>query len=347
MCEKEKAAMAPSPQDKSPIMNGTPPVNASTKASPLQIILLLLTFLTGSLLGGYVTSSLLETEYQSILSSLRSNHQLSSSETRQQYQSCHAELTEEKKAHSASIANADDGCRDELKAVKSQWRHEELICQQELEREILWSHKAYEDGTRAITAATDKLEALKQQRIEMEQKLDTQQKELQQVTSNLQLTTNEKEQAQHRLESFLPQFNEVTAELEQLQSFISAIEAEMERRDIERAECDALHRELDTCRSSLEQSLEGSIDGCQTSMELLKTEKMELARMVSTLETKMNKVSEEKNVLDRRVDHLEGQLGGANALVGEFEVERDGLRSQLDLIERRMKERDQLRVLHK
>ena len=340
------------PQDKevvtntAPSMNGAaPPLNASSSRksnnsiSVKQILAFLSTLLLGLLLGGYATSSLLESEYRTVISTLISNNQIAISETKQEHYECHRDLLVAKEAHSKSISNTDDTfCQEELKSLQSQWRHEELSCHQEMEREIMWSHKAYQDSTAALRKAGEKLTRLKERSVTLSDELERKQTQLEQVTSELNQTTNQyaKDKVQHKqLEA---EWGFVQSQFQEMQTLFSSLEEEMERRDLERAECDKTHRDMMQCQQSLRQTLEGKTDGCTTSLEMASREKKELNSKIASVE-------EQNESIKQRSNHLDAQLEGANALVREFESERNGLRDEIQKMQSMISEKDRLSVL--
>jgi chromosome segregation ATPase len=343
--------MAASPQDKAKpnVMNGTAELNAAPKSTSLakQILALLFALTIGTLIGGYVTSSLLESEYQSILAQLRANYQLSLSETKEEHKICQDDLLEQKKSYTEAVSSNDDGCKDELKTLKSQWRHEELLCQQEVEREMLWSHKAYEDSTAAIAKATNKLQALKQEIGSLKSDLVNKHAEWEVAVSNLSSTQMQREEARQKLDQITLQLADVEGQYHRTQKSLSTLGEELERRDIERAECDKIHRELDSCKRTLQKSLEGTTDGCTTSLDLLKDEKNDLSRQLEVMKTQNEKIIGESEFTNRRSAHVEKQLEGANALLSEFETERDALKVEIKTINDKIREKDRLSVLHR
>ena len=332
-------------------MNGTAggELDGYTKhtVSTRQILALLFTLAIGCLLGGYATSSLLESEYQAILSQARANYQLSLSETKEGHKTCHQELAEQKKSYLDAVVGNDSGCTDELKLLKSQWRHEELSCQQEVEREMLWSHKALEDSTSALTRASAKLQSMKDEIAVARAELGSKHAELEHATTNLKSTRVQQQETQQQLDQIKGQWDNARSEFEQTQTHLSTLEEEMERRDMERAACDKTHRDLDSCQNTLQKTLEGGSDGYTASLDLLQNDKAALTRQLEILNAQNYKVVEESEFMKRRSDHVEKQLESANELVKEFEIERDRLKGDFDSISEKMRQRDRLSVLNR
>ena len=336
------------------LINGTStpaPPNASSQPLLTHILILLLTFIIGILSGAYGTSTLLESEYQQIVSKLRSNQHAALSISHQDYKTCQEELRDAKnivtQSTTADIANANDECSKELKAFQSQARHDALLCIQEMEREMMWSHKAYEDTTVALSTAETKLKLLKEESITVKQELQRRGSELNQVNSNLERTTTLYEEAKTKLDNIVSEVEEAKYAFEQIQIHVGTFEEEIERRDMERAQCDVIYREYDTCKRSLKGVLEGKTDGCQTSISLLEKEKETLSSEVSTLEFRNKKIVEESESLRRRAVHLEQQLENENTLVRGVESERDGLLADVDGIWKKVGDRDRMTVLHR
>jgi peptidoglycan hydrolase CwlO-like protein len=65
---------------------------------------------------------------------------------------------------------------------------------------MLWSHKAFEDSKAAITRATGRLQALKQEIRSVKSELVNKHAELEVVTSNLSSTQIQREEAQQQLD---------------------------------------------------------------------------------------------------------------------------------------------------
>ena len=338
-----------------PLINGnsTPkPTDASYKPPLVKHILILLSaFIIGILSGAYGTSTLLESEYQQIVSKLRSNQHVALSNSHQDYKTCHEELRDAKniltQSTTADIASANDECSKELKAFQSQARHDALLCMQEMEREMMWSHKAYEDTTAALSTAEAKLNLMKEESLTVKQELQRRGSELNEVNSNLERTTTLYEETKTKLDNIMFEVEEANYAFEQIKIEVGRFEEEIELRDMERAQCDVTHREYDKCTRSLKGVLEGKTDGCQTSISLLEKEKETLSSEVSTLEFRNNKIVEENESLRRRAIHLEEQAENANALVRAVESERDDLIADVDNIWKNVAERDRMTVVHR
>ena len=339
--------MAATPNKESPIssMNGKArpaQSNPSTSTSvPLRsIIPTLFALVTGSLAGAYVISSRLESEYQSSLSKLKSNYQISLAQNQLDFETCHEDLLEEKKAYSIDVANNNDGCQDTLKLVRSQWRHEELSCMQELEREILYSHKAYEDSTSALSYASDKLNKLREDNKLLKAEVEQTRNELKDVASNLESVTVEMQHARSQLEIAMKQLEESRSEL-------AVLDSEIRRRDIERAECDKTHREMFTCQTSLQKSLEeGAADEvCVSRLASLMKERTELFEQIQFLTAEKTNAVEYTESMKNKVDHLENQLESANELLKEFVRESDNRKAETESILEKVRAKDKMNVL--
>lgn len=330
-------------------MNGAHHLNAPGKssASALQILALLFALAIGCLIGVYATSSLIESEYQSIASQLRSNYKLSLSETKEEHKICQEELAKQKKSYLQVVATNGDDCTEELKLLESRWKYAELSCQQEVEGEMVWSHKAFEDSTSALARVSQKLQSMRGEVTSTKIELEEKHAELEQVTSDLESTRMQHNEAQRKLEQILSQRDETIAQLNQTQSLVSTLEKEMELRDLERAKCDQTHRDLNQCKKNLQKTVEGSTDGCTTSLDLLQNDKADLSHQLEALKSHNDKIVEESEFMKRRLDHVEKQLESANELVKVFEMERDGLKVEVENMIKKIQERDRLDVLHR
>ena len=321
-----------------PLITTTSP-KSNNKISAKQLLAFLFSFAIGLVVGGYATSSLLESEYRTVISTLISNHQNSISDTKLEHNECHRDLLEAKEAYSRSTSQyGDTTCHEKLQSIQSQRRHEELSCHQEMEQEIMWSHKAYQDSTAALRKASDKLMETKERSIALSDELQRTKTQLELVTSNLQQTNDHYTKEQIQRKELEAEWDFAKSQFEEMQTLFLSLEKEIERRDLERAHCDKSHRDMIQCQQSLRKTLEGETDGCTTSLELASHDKKELNSQITTLKR-------EHDSVNRRSNLLETQLEGANALVKEFEIERDGLRDEIQKMQSIMSERDRLSVL--
>ena len=100
-----------------PLITTTSP-KSNNKISAKQLLAFLFSFAIGLVVGGYATSSLLESEYRTVISTLISNHQNSISDTKLEHNECHRDLLEAKEAYSRSTSQyGDTTCHEKLQSI--------------------------------------------------------------------------------------------------------------------------------------------------------------------------------------------------------------------------------------
>lgn len=141
---------------------------------------------------------------------------------------------------------------------------------------------------------------------------------LAQVNKRIQAIRNTMTESTRALEVSRIQRNETETQLQQLRR---ELEAELDRRDVERAECDELHREMLQCRESLRQALDSPApDGehyasLEKEREINKQMTMQLAHVL-----------EESRELERKAQMLvekEGTITKMKSALKEVERDRD------------------------
>ena len=210
---------------------------SNTLSQILRALLFITPLLIGIIIGGYITAQLLESEYQIIVSELRSIHRAAIEETQSTHSiQCQSMLSNQKQSYDAEVAK-----------FKMHMSHQERAFHSQSEKYIKETTMAYKLASEGLDKSSQKLMQEKEKYAELElssQKL----KEEVDVCESIMLQL---EQADKRNLAIRNTLTETNKQIDQLKNDLNGAEAELDRRDIERAECDDNYRNLLQCRKSL------------------------------------------------------------------------------------------------
>ncbi|KAL7518005.1 hypothetical protein ACHAWX_002871 [Stephanocyclus meneghinianus] len=355
--------MANTPQDKeatasSPTSNGDSSQTRSSnsihqvpsKSLPKSTLLAFAAAVAlGILLGGFVVSRLLDSEYQQIIAKLRINHQTSLTRFKEDRRACHEEReTEKQRATNALIAAQEASfCDEEVKACRSQSTDNERIYRQELEDQILSANNVLEDANAGLEKASQKLKRLREEYQRTETELGRKKAELDGTARKYHETVNHLQDSKAQLERVQNKLSSTERQLVNAERELEAAGREFDRRDVERAECDKTHRDMVSCQRMLNESLGGlgKDDLCSSTIQQLNKDKADLSQELSAARNEREKASEEITFLQQQRAHLEEQISGFSTLAGEHERERDELREQIVMVYEKIQVRDRQLVL--
>ena len=234
----------------------------------LRALLFIAPLLIGIIIGGYITAQLLESEYQIIVSELRSTHHAAIEETQSTHSiQCQSMLSNQKQSYDAEVAK-----------LKIHMSHQERAFHSQSEKYIKETTMAYKLASEGLDKSSQKLMQEKEKYAELElssQKL----KEEVDICESIMLQL---EQADKRNLAIRNTLTETNKQIEQLTNDLNGAEVELDRRDIERAECDDNYRNLLQCRKSLNDNINSSHESkeCECHEEALRQQVTELEERV-------------------------------------------------------------------
>mmetsp|Transcript_10424 Transcript_10424/g.18449 ORF Transcript_10424/g.18449 Transcript_10424/m.18449 type:complete len:575 (+) Transcript_10424:109-1833(+) len=319
----------------------SPTPNSDAKSSAFGRVLLLvqifIALITGAILGGYLSAHILESEYQNIVANLQSDHHSSLLHTQNDYIKCQSGLTAEQRYN-----------EQEMTKLRIHADQNERAFQQRAEQYVNETNMAYKVANEGLERASsrvkmeaEKHEYTKQQLSDASSRLNTEAEEHKSTQLQLSEASSRWKMEVEKHESTMLQFNQVNkrvqairntlteqtraleaaknerketdSQLQHLLSELDAAEEELDRRDIERAECDEHHREMLKCHDSLEEALANAVNaGTPASLveerEAMKKTAAQLAR-----------VWEQKEELVQQVQWLTEEEGAKDALFAEIE----------------------------
>ena len=204
---------------------------------------------------------------------------------------------------------------EEVAKVKSDAAEKERIYREKIERDLQEKILAFRVAHEGMNKVNDRLKTVQPELVKASERLRVVQDEYKEKTWELQLVEKERAQTEKRLK-------DARRELE-------VVGEELDRRDIERAECDGLHRRLLECHQSLKLAKEGIItsespDACQKSLEQAIEEKLE--------------VIQHREVMEARIAEMEMR-------VHEQSLDTDFWREKVEAITEKIKFRNRKEVL--
>ncbi|KAL3780009.1 hypothetical protein HJC23_000299 [Cyclotella cryptica] len=324
-----------------------PPSKSTVLLASCSIALLLL----GTLLGGFVTSRLLDSEYQQIIAKLRVNYQTSLTHSKEDRRTCLEEREAEKQptqdaallsSHEASLRS-----HEEWKACQSQSIQTERMHQQEMERQLLATNRALEDANAGLERASHRLKQTRKEYQHIEFELERRKLEWNETTRKYHETVQQLQDATGQLERVQSTLSTTEGQLANAERELEAAGREFDRRDVERAECDKTHREMISCQKMLKDALGGTgkEEICVSTIGQLDRDKTDLLQELSAVKSERDRVFEEISFLQQHRTHLEEQLSGFSLLATEHERERDELREQTVAVYEKIQNRDRQFVL--
>ncbi len=204
----------------------------STTSKHTYIYTILLMSLS-AILGGYVTSTILDQEYKQIFAKMQKDCQQSQNE----YLSCRSHLVEETYKWSANMR----------------------VCQEHVERYIGEAISAYKLGSDGLDKAINRTQDYEQLQHAVTENI----KEMEEVRSTLAHSNEE-------VEGLEKERAKITRQLQTAQNELENAEKELEVRELERAECDTKYRALVTCEDTLNEAAQGRVNDEESSSLMLK-----------------------------------------------------------------------------
>lgn len=331
-----------------PASNGSvtpikPLAEVPTKPKSTSILILLLfTLLIGILLGAYLTSHLLESEYQSIISKLRNHYQASLSAAKDDSKSRADEIIELKKEKDVILIERDvDDCQDSLKALQSEFIDYEKGCQEEVLQSILSTNQFYEEATAKLAKVSDKYIKLQKEYTALEQKYHTKLRENEDISQLLNTSKRQQSDTFRLVQELKNVVASLNVELEGKEKVIKSHEEELDRRDLERVECDALHRQVFECKKKFEDVTRE----CPSTHQEWNAEKEELLTQLSTMAADKENALQEVAGLNHHKVQMQEHLRSVTSHANEVEQERNLLNEERASVSERIQVRDQLFVL--
>mmetsp|Transcript_46582 Transcript_46582/g.97886 ORF Transcript_46582/g.97886 Transcript_46582/m.97886 type:complete len:581 (+) Transcript_46582:163-1905(+) len=227
----------------------------------VMIVQIVIALVVGAILGAYLTAYILETEYKSIVSALQSDHHTSLLASKNDYIKCQNNLTHEVTTAEVEMAklvlHADQNERtfqqravEYVKETNAAYRHanEGLTKAQLRYQKEIMEHKATKNTVKEMESKLSK---------EVENHESTQ-LQLSQVDRRISAIRNTLAESQKELRAEQAAHNASISRERELGESLDEMEEELDRRDLERAECDDHHREMLQCRQSLREALEGN-----------------------------------------------------------------------------------------
>ncbi|KAL7473424.1 hypothetical protein ACHAXS_014031 [Conticribra weissflogii] len=358
-----------SPLDEDPPPSGNITKNHHSSSRPsltrsqqfvLTPLKLLLALLLGSLLGAIIISHLLTTEYSRMLSLQKSRHLSSISRIQAEFRNYVSNATEEK---SVQMNFLEENLARSLEEVKELWKEEVDSLKKEGERKEIMYYQTVESAlgrnVHTLTLAQEGLEMAYDRYKQVQSNLS-------EATQKLEIIQNEYRDMQVQQENLENQRIESEKKLKQLRRELEATGEELERRDMERAECDGLHRNLIQCQKSLETTKDNADehergkgsdrddeDDKETCRKSLEQEREDLLLALEQNE----KLAEEIRVLrlndcdHRRGDDLSNQMeekiAGLEKQVEESQFEMEYWRDKNEMMTKKIKFRSKKEVLER
>lgn len=319
--------MAAPPQDKTNSSSMTSVIGPSEgdmsimKGIPM-IAKALLALIVGVLIGGFVVTSLLEAEYQQIVTQLRSDHRISLSQLKNEYITCQSDLANEKKINDERLMGELDelahSWEEDMSKLKAAAERNEQEYKQRVERHLKETNEAY-------VAANDGLE-------KASALLQSKQRELAQTNNRLEMSIRELEN--------LEKARAVTErQLQAVRNELGEVGDELDRRDLERIECDENHRNLLQCQQSLEKAIG---DSDNSSFE---QDRVQSAQQLAIVSAQKDKLISEVEELREHEARLQEFVVDAKTVAGDYERDRDLWREKAEIIMQKIKDRSQKEVL--
>jgi len=240
-----------------------------------------------------------------------------------------------------SLEEVKESWKEEVDSLKKEGEEKEIKYYQTVER-------ALGRNVQALTLAREGLETAYDRYKQVQSNLS-------EATQKLEIIQNEYREMQSQYESLENQRIESEKTLKRLRRELEATGEELERRDLERAECDGLHRSLFQCQKSLEnvqqqqQQSDVGDDRCRKSLE------KEREDLLLALERNKNLAEEVKKLknnsghqrVDGNVEEMEGKIAELERRLDESQFEVEYWRDKNEMMINKIQFRNRKEVLER
>jgi len=284
-----------------------------------------------------------------MISIQKSRHLSSLSRIQAEFRNYVHDVTENKTAQmnvlegnlARSLEEVKESWKEEVDSLKKEGEEKEIKYYQTVER-------ALGRNVQALTLAREGLETAYDRYKQVQSNLS-------EATQKLEIIQNEYREMQSQYESLENQRIESEKTLKRLRRELEATGEELERRDLERAECDGLHRSLFQCQKSLEnvqqqqQQSDVGDDRCRKSLE------KEREDLLLALERNKNLAEEVKKLknnsghqrVDGNVEEMEGKIAELERRLDESQFEVEYWRDKNEMMINKIQFRNRKEVLER
>jgi len=240
-----------------------------------------------------------------------------------------------------SLEEVKESWKEEVDSLKKEGEEKEIKYYQTVER-------ALGRNVQALTLAREGLETAYDRYKQVQSNLS-------EATQKLEIIQNEYREMQSQYESLENQRIESEKTLKRLRRELEATGEELERRDLERAECDGLHRSLFQCQKSLEnvqqqqQQSDVGDDRCRKSLEKEREDLLLALKRNKNLAEEVRKLKNNSGHqrVDVNVETMEGKIAELEQKLDESQFEVEYWRDKNEMMINKIQFRNRKEVLER
>jgi len=240
-----------------------------------------------------------------------------------------------------SLEEVKESWKEEVDSLKKEGEEKEIKYYQTVER-------ALGRNVQALTLAREGLETAYDRYKQVQFNLS-------EATQKLEIIQNEYREMQSQYESLENQRIESEKTLKRLRRELEATGEELERRDLERAECDGLHRSLFQCQKSLEnvqqqqQQSDVGDDRCRKSLEKEREDLLLALKRNKNLAEEVRKLKNNSGHqrVDVNVETMEGKIAELEQKLDESQFEVEYWRDKNEMMINKIQFRNRKEVLER
>jgi len=240
-----------------------------------------------------------------------------------------------------SLEEVKESWKEEVDSLKKEGEEKEIKYYQTVER-------ALGRNVQALTLAREGLETAYDRYKQVQSNLS-------EATQKLEIIQNEYREMQSQYESLEKQRIESEKTLKRLRRELEATGEELERRDLERAECDGLHRSLFQCQKSLEnvqqqqQQSDVGDDRCRKSLEKEREDLLLALKRNKNLAEEVRKLKNNSGHqrVDVNVETMEGKIAELEQKLDESQFEVEYWRDKNEMMINKIQFRNRKEVLER